>query len=120
MRNRGDGIYIHEDGKGVFENNEIFNQKLDGIRTSKSCPSLLNNSIHNNDGTSPFSPSPFLSLIKHIGDGVRIVINANPTVKGNKIYENNRVGVHVYRDGCGTCIENHIYGNKNAGMQVRL
>eukprot|EP00026_Physarum_polycephalum_P002996 Phypoly_transcript_03005.p1 GENE.Phypoly_transcript_03005~~Phypoly_transcript_03005.p1 ORF type:complete len:632 (+),score=69.82 Phypoly_transcript_03005:211-2106(+) len=101
MRNRGDGIYIHEDGKGVFENNEIFNQKLDGIRTSKSCPSLLNNSIHNNDG-----------------DGVRIVINANPTVKGNKIYENNRVGVHVYRDGCGTCTENHIYGNKNAGMQV--
>lgn len=101
MRNRGDGIYIHEDGKGVFESNEIFNQKLDGIRTSKSCPSLLNNSIHNNDG-----------------DGVRIVINANPTVKGNRIYENNRVGIHVYRDGCGTCTENHIYGNKNAGMQV--
>jgi parallel beta-helix repeat protein len=55
---------------------------------------------------------------KDLGDGVRIVINANPTVKGNKIYENNRVGVHVYRDGCGTCTENHIYGNKNAGMQV--
>lgn len=53
MRNRGDGVYIHEDGKGVFENNEIFNQKLDGIRTSKSCPSLINNSIHNNDGTFP-------------------------------------------------------------------
>lgn len=101
MRNRGDGIYIHEDGKGVFELNEIFNQKLDGIRTSKSCPSLLNNSIHNNDG-----------------DGVRIVINANPIVQGNKIYENNRVGIHVYRDGCGTCTENHIFGNKNAGMQV--
>lgn len=101
MRNRGDGIYIHEDGKGVFELNDIFGQKLDGIRTSKSCPSVLNNTIHNNDG-----------------DGVRIVINANPTVKGNKIYENNRVGIHVYRDGCGTCIENHIYGNRNAGMQV--
>lgn len=101
MRNRGDGVYIHEDGKGVFENNEIFNQKLDGIRTSKSCPALTNNSIHNNDG-----------------DGVRIVINANPTVRGNRIYENNRVGIHVYRDGCGNCSENHIYGNKNAGMQV--
>jgi len=101
MRNRGDGVYIHEDGKGVFENNEICNQKLDGIRTSKSSPSLVSNSIHNNDG-----------------DGVRIVINANPTVRGNRIYENNRVGIHVYRDGCGACTENHIYGNKNAGMQV--
>jgi parallel beta-helix repeat protein len=101
MRNRGDGIYIHEAGKGMFENNEIFQQKLDGIRTSKSSPTLVNNSIHNNDG-----------------DGVRIVINANPTVKGNRIFENNRVGIHVYRDGCGTCTDNHIYGNKNAGMQV--
>jgi len=79
----------------------FFSQKLDGIRTSKSCPSLNNNSIHNNDG-----------------DGVRIVISANPTVKGNRIFENNRVGIHVYREGGGTCTENHIYGNKNAGMQI--
>eukprot|EP01111_Echinosteliopsis_oligospora_P002934 TRINITY_DN1475_c0_g1_i1.p1 TRINITY_DN1475_c0_g1~~TRINITY_DN1475_c0_g1_i1.p1 ORF type:complete len:661 (-),score=111.42 TRINITY_DN1475_c0_g1_i1:81-2063(-) len=100
-RNKGDGIYIHEDGKGTFEHNEIFQQKLDGIRTSKSCPYLISNSIHNNEG-----------------DGVRIVMNANPTVRGNKIYENNRVGVHVYREGCGTCTDNHIYANRNAGIQI--
>jgi len=28
------------------------------------------------------------------------------------------VGIHVYREGCGTCTDNQIYGNKNAGMQV--
>lgn len=94
-------MYIHEDGKGTFEQNDIFNQKLDGIRTSKSTPSIFNNMIHNNEG-----------------DGVRIVVNANPTINGNMIYENNRVGIHVYREGCGTCTDNQIYGNKNAGMQV--
>jgi len=45
-------------------------------------------------------------------------MNANPTVRGNKIYENNRVGVHVYREGCGVCTDNHIYANRNAGIQV--
>jgi parallel beta-helix repeat protein len=64
-------------------------------------PSIFNNMIHNNEG-----------------DGVRIVVNANPTIKGNMIYDNNRVGIHVYREGCGTCTDNQIYGNKNAGMQV--
>jgi len=85
----------------VKGNNEIYKQKLDGIRASRSNPILSQNLIHHNEG-----------------DGLRIVMGANPTVKGNKIFENNRVGIHVYREGNGICSDNWISANKNAGFQI--
>ncbi|EGC29181.1 hypothetical protein DICPUDRAFT_99910 [Dictyostelium purpureum] len=88
-------------GKGIYEYNQIFGQKLDGIRISKSNPQISHNTIHHNQG-----------------DGVRLVIRANPIITENHICENKRVGIHIYREGMGIVSNNYIYGNKNAGMQV--
>jgi parallel beta-helix repeat protein len=50
--------------------------------------------------------------------GVGVYDGANPTLRNNRIHDNNQSGVLVYNNGLGVLEDNDIFANGNAGVSV--
>lgn len=119
------GLFLHEEGRALIEDNDIFANTLFGIEIIEgSTPTVHNNQVHNNraggiliqdnghgviDGNNIFANRP---------SGIYISKAGNPTVRNNCIHSGHQVGISIEGQGAVLIEENKILANDVAGIMV--
>ncbi|HLO17422.1 MAG TPA: right-handed parallel beta-helix repeat-containing protein [Anaerolineales bacterium] len=118
------GVFIYDNGKGILEDNDIFNNDLGIAIETGSEPTIRRNQIHNNrqfgisidNGEGTIEDNEIFS---NGYSGILICNDANPLLRRNRIYGAKQNGILVDDDGKGTLEDNDIYDNSYAGIEVR-
>ena len=111
------GVFVFDNGKGILEDNEIYENSFSGIEIKNFGNPILHHNIirkgrqggvlvHNN-GQGIFKNNDISNNIA----GVEIRDGGNPTLRNNKIYDNVEMGIVVHDNGLGLIEDNDIFGN---------
>lgn len=111
------GVSIYNHAQGLFEDNDIFENGLSGVRISKKGnPTVRRNRIHDQAGAGVWIEDDGRGVIEdndilaNEAAGVWIGKVGNPVVRGNRINKNAR-GVIVRDGGRGVFEDNDLRGN---------
>jgi parallel beta-helix repeat protein len=119
------GVFVHENGQGTLEDNDIFANTLEGVLImTGGNPTLRRNRIHdgkmgilvheNGQGTLEDNDIFANALV-----GLEIRTGGNPTLQRNRIRDGNNAGVFVQVDGQGTLEDNDIFANAQTGVGIK-
>jgi F-box protein 11 len=122
----GAGVYVYDDGAGVFEDNEITGSTWANVAVeSGGNPTVLRNRITGSarsgvavwdDGAGVFEDN---EITGNTRANVAVKNRGNPTVRRNRISGSRQSGVYVYDDGAGVFEDNKIADNALANVIVR-
>jgi parallel beta-helix repeat protein len=130
---RGDGVWVYNDGLGMLEDNDITANARTGVRIQHANPTLRRNHIHDNllEGVhvdanglgtledNDIAANGFSGTGTGIGfAGVAITDRSNPTLRSNQIHDNKQSGVSVHANGLGTLEDNDITANGFCGVMI--
>uniref|UniRef100_A0A672MVD5 F-box only protein 11 n=1 Tax=Sinocyclocheilus grahami TaxID=75366 RepID=A0A672MVD5_SINGR len=116
------GIYVHEKGQGVIEENEVYSNTLAGVTGSN--PKIRRNKIWGGQNGGILVYNSGLGFIEdnEIFDnamaGVWIKTDSNPTLRRNKIHDGRDGGICIFNGGRGLLEENDIFRNAQAGVLI--
>ena len=112
------GICIFENGRGTFENNEIYANRSAGVFIETGGdPTLRHNRIFDgrwgiivrSNGKGHIEDN---EIFHNTYAGVDITKGGKPTIRRNRINNNKRSGIHIRDDGGGSFDDNDLRGNK--------
>ncbi|XP_028393025.1 F-box only protein 11-like isoform X2 [Dendronephthya gigantea] len=119
------GIFINNNGQGIYESNDISNNKLAGVWVKNGAnPIMRNNKVHHgrdvgffifDNGQGYYDGNDVFS--NRIA-GYEVRTGGNPTVVRCKIHHGLTGGIYVHDEGRGQFLENKIYANTFAGVWV--
>ena len=119
------GVYIHTDGRGTYEDNDVFGNAKSGFEVKTGAdPVVRGNRIHDGeqagiyvykDGRGTYEDN---DVFANANAGF-VVQDADPVVRGNRIHDGKQAGVFVYEEGRGTYEDNDVFANTNAGFAVK-
>jgi parallel beta-helix repeat protein len=124
---RGAGIFVYEDGRGTFEDNDVFANTLAGIEVRDSGdPTVRRNRIHDGKGSGILVHNNARGTFEdndvsaNALTGIQVARAADPIVRRNRFHEAKQGGgIFVYENGRGTFEDNEIFANALAGIQVQ-
>ena len=97
------GIYVHKNGQGVLEDNEIFANALSGIAIKEGGnPTVRRNRIHDGKQT-----------------GIFVYENGQGVLEDNDIVANALSGIEIKEDGNPTVRRNRIHDGKRAAFMSK-
>ena len=121
-----EGVFVQEEGLGTLEDNDIFNNREDGVGIiAGSNPTLRRNQIHDNKHNGVFVARRGLGTLedneisRNAHAGVTVTTGGNPTLRNNQIHDNAQYGVLVYGRTRGTLEDNQISGNSYSGVHIQ-
>ena len=113
------GVFVWEDGRGTFEDNDIFANELAGIEVkSGGDPTVQRNRIHDGkqggvfvceDGRGTFEDN---DVFANELAGIEVRSGGDPTVRRNRINSNGSKGVWSHQGGRGTFTDNDLRSNE--------
>jgi len=119
------GIFVTDGAQGIYEENEIFNNRLAGFWVKGGAnPVVKRNLIHHGRDAGLFIFDGGLGYFEENNvysnriAGFEIRSGANPTVVRCQIYGGSTGGVYVHDDGRGEFIGNKIHSNTFAGVWI--
>jgi F-box protein 11 len=119
------GILVYENGRGTFEDNEIFGNALAAVSVLGGAnPTVRRNRIHDGQGgihVYENSRGTFEDndIVANALAGIEVREGADPTVRRNQVRDGKQDGIFVYKDGRGTFEDNQVVGNAFEGVAVR-
>ena len=124
------GAFVHTNGRGTFEDNDITGNRGVGIQVDESGdPTVRANRITSNGGSAVFVLENGRGTFEDndiTGNGlsgklpgIEVRRGGDPTVRANRITSNVGSAVLVDENGRGTFEDNDITGNGFSGIQVR-
>ena len=112
------GVYVWKEGRGTFEHNEIFGNKLAGVQVVEhGAPNFRRNRIYNgkragifiyDGGSGIFEDN---DIFGNAHSGVAVRTQGEPTIRRNRIYRNGHHAIAVFGAGAGTFEENDLRDN---------
>jgi len=118
------GVFVHENGQGTLEDNEIFGNAYAGVEIKTGAnPTLRRNRIHDGKSGGVFVQDNGQGTLEdneifgNAYSGVEIKTGANPTLRRNQIIKN-ADAVWVYEGGLGVFEENDLRENKRGAWDV--
>lgn len=119
------GVYIHVNGLGTLEDNEIIGNTLAGVEIKAGAdPTLRRNQIRNGKTIGVYVHENGRGTLEDndiTGNalaGVEIRSGGDPILRHNQIGEGKTSGVVVHDNGRGTLEDNDIIGNDYAGVLI--
>ncbi len=120
------GVLIYERGRGILEDNQIYNNTGDGVAIStRARPVLRYNRIFRNGqegvafvehGQGQLEEN---EIYENQHNGIQIASNSKPEIRNNRIYGNLANGILIEASGQGKIDGNDIFANYLAGVLVR-
>lgn len=117
------GVYISNNAKGTFEDNDIFDHSTAGVEIwTGGDPVLRRNRIHDceQNGVSVFDGKGTLEeneIFANKSAGVTISRRGDPMLRRNRIHDNQSQGV-ICSDSNGTLEDNEIFVNGGIGVAI--
>lgn len=122
---QGAGVYVYDDGAGVFEDNDIFGNAFSGVQVSTGgTPTVRRNRIHDGKGAGLYVYDKGAGLFEdnvifgNVLAGIGVATGGDPAVCRNRIFDGMQGGVLVYDQGAGVFEDNDIFGNARSGVSV--
>lgn len=120
------GIFVYEQGRGTFEDNEVYgNTKAGIVVTEGGDPVVRRNRIHDGKASGIFiyeqgrgtfeDNEVFVNAL----DGVVVKGGGDPVVRRNRIHHGNQSGIFVNAQGRGTFEDNEVFANALDGIAVK-
>ncbi len=116
------GIFVYDKGRGLYEDNEIYNNTLSGINVMTGAdPIMRRNRIHTNQQHGVFIYDQGLGVFENneiyanVRVGIAVSTGGAPTVNGNRIRSNRLEAIWVYDGGEGVFLNNTLIGNGGKG-----
>lgn len=118
------GVYVSDNAKGTFEDNDIFGHSQFGVEIwTGADPVLRRNRIHHCqehvvgifDGKGNLEDN---DLFANQASGIVISRGGAPVIRRNRIHDNQNSGVLCGTDGSGTLEDNDIFANQGAGISI--
>lgn len=119
------GVYVAENAKGTFEDNDVFGHSQSGVEIwTGSDPVLRRNRIHDcaetgvlihSDGKGTLEDN---EIFANRGSGIAITKGGDPVCRRNRIHDNQGRGVLSSTDSKGTFEDNEIFINGDFGIVV--
>ena len=115
-----DGIIISQNGRGTFDNCEIYGNDQVGIVVREGCdPRVIRSKIYNNRGVSPMSVGGGIYASGGTFDNCEvynngsngIVVSHSPTIRNSIIRNNGEWGIYIRYGGRGRFENNTLSGN---------
>jgi parallel beta-helix repeat protein len=123
---RQSGILIFDNGKGILEHNEIYENAYAGIEIKTlGDPILRHNIIRDGkqngiliyaDGRGTFEDN---DILRNKFPQIAIFFNGNPLFRSNRIYDGKQNGVFIFASGLGLFEGNDISGNEYPGVAIK-
>jgi F-box protein 11 len=119
------GVFVHNDGLGTLEDNEIFGNGFHGVAIGAGGnPVLRRNQIHDNKDGGVYVHDNGQGTLEDneiTGNGqtgVEITADGNPLVRGNRINRNEYQGAWVHDAGKGVIEDNDLTGNAQGAWLI--
>ncbi len=120
-----DGVFIHSGGKGLFEDNQIFDAVGSGIGViEEATPVFRRNRIRNCGHSGVFVYAGGRPLFEdndicgNAHAGIEIGAAAQATFRGNRVLRNGYEGIWVYSGGGGVFERNHLVDNAMGSWHI--
>jgi len=120
------GVNVHKNGKGTFEDNDIFGNAFAGVQVKQdSNPIFRRNRIHDSrqcgvmcfeNGKGTFEEN---DIFENALSGVELKTDSDPVFRRNRIHHGKQNGVLVHTNGNGTFEVNDIFRNANDGFRIQ-
>eukprot|EP00064_Thunnus_orientalis_P021404 superscaffoldBa00006468_g21567 len=131
------GIYVHEKGQGVIEENEVYSNTLAGVWvTTGSTPVLRKNRIHSgkqvgvyfyDNGHGVLEDNDIYNhmysglleendIFRNAQAGVLISTNSHPILRKNRIFDGFAAGIEITNHATATLEGNQIFNNRFGGL----
>lgn len=119
------GIFVLNNGLGVFEENDIYGTTFGGVIVTRGGnPTIRNNRIHDGYDAGIFVYDNGLGVFEgndiysNAHAGIAVTTGSNPKVRNNRVHNGQDAGIHVFENGLGIFEENEIYANASVGVVV--
>lgn len=119
------GVFVHDEGAGTFEKNEIRDCEASGIAVSDGAnPTFKANVISRckKGGINVYSGGKGLFETNEVTHCARAAIAINdggdPVVRTCKLHDNKDAGIVIFEGGKGLFESNHLWGNTGVGIAL--
>ncbi len=120
------GVFVHNHGRGVIEECDIFGNELSGIEIKQGANPLIRDcTIHDSKQSGIFVHDQGKGTIKQCDifgnglSGIEIKDSSDPLIKDCTIHDGKQNGVHIHKQGNGTIEQCEIFGNELHGIEIK-
>lgn len=120
------GILVYEQGRGIIEECEIFENNLHGVELSEGGTTIVRNcKIHSNGQSGVDGYDNGQGLVEDCDiygngfHGVSVNAGGNPTIKSCRLHDNSQNGFFSYEKGKGVVEVCDILDNGYQGVEIR-